>query len=199
MRPETDDAYLRQIRTDVATRALGMKNLRVSVRSFELVPGDIYLFCTDGLRRALGDRVVAHILALETAPSNLVAELIRRAYTERAGDNVAALVVSCDLAPGSDFAHRPRPPPTPPSPVGPQAPEIVMVPLEPAIAGGAYDELSVVPPESASPEMLDAMRTLISSAPRRMTRTARLDPCAKCGEQVEADAHFCPHCGAQQH
>jgi protein phosphatase len=197
VRPETDDAYLRQLKIDVATRALGMRSVRVSVRSHEVIPGDTYLLCSDGLRRALGDRSIRQVLTAGAAPRDAVADLVRRAYAAQSEDNVAALVVDCDLAPGSDFARRPRPPPTPPSPIRASSPEILMVEQhEEPDALDTDADFHVLPPESASAELLHAMGTLISNQNPRI-RTLRFEACASCGDEVEHEARYCPHCGAE--
>src|SRR6185295_2804941 len=48
--PDVDDSALARLPRNVVTRALGMdEKLRVSIRSYEMVGGDRYLLCSDGL------------------------------------------------------------------------------------------------------------------------------------------------------
>ena len=196
--PESDDSYLKQVKVDFATRALGTRTFRVALSSHEVLPGDVYLLCSDGLRRALGDRAIRQVLALRASPRDSCAHLIRKAYSANADDNVAALVITCDLAPGSDPALRPRPPPLPPYPERADAPEILTADnLEVGQGADTETDLQVLPPQSASPELMQAMGTLISNQ-HAWRRTVRLGSCHLCHSQIELQDRFCPHCGAKR-
>ncbi len=80
--------------SNVITRAVGSQaNLELEQRSFQLVPGDIYLLCSDGLSKLLADADMAAILSHSNSP-NAVHTLIDRALEQGADDNVTAIVVS---------------------------------------------------------------------------------------------------------
>jgi serine/threonine protein phosphatase PrpC len=55
--------------------------------------GDVFLLCSDGLNKSLSDDVIHEVLDNEPDPDRAAAELIARANTARARDNVTAIVV----------------------------------------------------------------------------------------------------------
>lgn len=77
---------------NVITRAVGSKDyVQVDVNVFEVLPGDSYLVCTDGLHGYLRDDEIPAIVALgpETASKRMIA-----LANERGGkDNITAVVV----------------------------------------------------------------------------------------------------------
>ena len=101
LRPDIDEAEALRLPRSVITRALGMaSSVRVSVRSYELAPGDVYVLCSDGLTDVLDDAHLAESAELAREPQALVRILLERARVEGADDNVAVLVVRVELAPG---------------------------------------------------------------------------------------------------
>ena len=95
----------------VVTRALGMEEtLRVPVRSLRVVPGDLYLLCSDGLTGALDDDRIEALLTEKRTPNEHVRAILDAALAAGARDNVAALVVECretDVAPPRRPSVRP--------------------------------------------------------------------------------------------
>ena len=92
--PELDEEKARALPTRVVTRALGMgKNVRVTVQSFVLVPGDRYLLCSDGLTDQLEEEQIADALRQDSRPDALVKLLLDVADASKARDNVAVVVV----------------------------------------------------------------------------------------------------------
>jgi serine/threonine protein phosphatase PrpC len=193
--PDADDALIARMPEHVITRALGMgETLRVPVRSLRVLAGDVYLLCSDGLSGALDDYRIESLLSEPRTPSEHVRALVDAALAAGANDNVAALVVECretDVAPARRPSLRPsegmkaslaaRPPVT-------SAPEIIIVGVE----------THVVPAESASANLLDALgrfsRLRQSSAPDiAESKPAR---CGDCGQPLEKGAMTCPTCGA---
>ncbi|MFO0563017.1 MAG: protein phosphatase 2C domain-containing protein [Polyangiales bacterium] len=79
---------------NVLTRCLGYGNeLAVDTRLEELSAGDAFLLCTDGLSRALDERVIATILRDASSAESACRALVRRAIDAGTSDNVTALVV----------------------------------------------------------------------------------------------------------
>lgn len=92
--PELDEEKARALPTRVVTRALGMgKNVRVTMQSFALVPGDRYLLCSDGLTDQLEEEQIADALRQDVRPDALVKLLLDVADASRARDNIAVVVV----------------------------------------------------------------------------------------------------------
>ena len=194
--PDADDSLIAKMPEHVITRALGMgMNLRVPVRSLRVLPGDLYMLCSDGLSGALDDDRLEALMSEKRAPNEHVRVLIETALAAGSRDNVAAVVVECretDVAPTRRPSVRPieglaRPLPAMRAPIG-SAPEIIIVGVE----------THVVPANSASANLLDALgrfsRLRQSSAPEiAEPKPAR---CGDCGQPLEKGATFCPMCGA---
>lgn len=165
-RPEVDDASLDRLPRNVVTRALGMEErVRVSVRSHRMLTGDCYLLCSDGLTDELDDDQIAEVLKLDKPAEELVRLLIGMANESGGADNIGALVVSCQVAPGGPSSSWPRrrtsvhPRPEMTTLVDSAegdargvAPEIVIV--------GVEQVANVVPAGSGNQELLDALEAL---------------------------------------
>ena len=77
-RPDLDDAALARLPQHVVTRALGMDDqVRVSVHSFQVVGGDRYLLCSDGLSAIVPASLIAETLAEFPEPGFLRAQIDR--------------------------------------------------------------------------------------------------------------------------
>ncbi|MBV9949085.1 MAG: protein phosphatase 2C domain-containing protein [Myxococcales bacterium] len=197
--PEADDENLARIPRHVVTRALGMEeSVRATLRSLRVVTGDVYLLCSDGLTGALSDGRIEEILGDPArAPEDQVRALIDAALDAGAKDNVAAIVVACrgtDVKPARRPSLRPRPPPEAPtaavrSQMG-SAPEIIIVGVE----------THVVPTDSASAPLLDALGRLARLRQPSLPEVASLKPgkCPECGQPLENTSVPCPMCGTMQ-
>jgi serine/threonine protein phosphatase PrpC len=195
--PDADDALIARMPEHVITRALGMgTNLRVPVRSLRVLPGDLYMLCSDGLSGALDDDRLEGMLSEKRAPNEHVRALIEAALASGSRDNCAAVVIECretDVAPTRRPSVRPVPEIARPTndvraPIG-SAPEIIIVGVE----------THVVPANSASANLLDALgrfsRLRQASAPEiAEPKPAR---CGDCGQPLEKGAEYCPMCGAK--
>lgn len=179
LHPDIDDAEALRLPRSVITRALGMSpSVRVSVRSYELVPGDVYVLCSDGLTDVLDDSHLADSAALARDPQELLRILLERARVEGADDNVAIIVVRTDLAPGAVPLSKAPPPRlrVPKRTVAAAArashpvahdpdrsdPEIIIV-----SAGGGEDDsgpfVQVIPAQSTTEDVLEAVTDLVES------------------------------------
>jgi protein phosphatase len=95
--PDLDDAIVARMPRNVVTRALGMEeHVRVTFRSFPVLPGDRYLLCSDGLSGMVGQSVIESTLAEPSTPEEIVARLIELANEAGGKDNVSAIVVDVD-------------------------------------------------------------------------------------------------------
>jgi PPM family protein phosphatase len=95
--PDIDGKLAAELPRNVTTRALGMPpRLRVSVRSMELLAGDRFLLCTDGLTRVLDDDGIWEVMCLSHKPERQVRLLIDLAITGAPTDNLAVVILACD-------------------------------------------------------------------------------------------------------
>jgi serine/threonine protein phosphatase PrpC len=194
--PDADDALLAKMPRHVVTRALGMEeSVRVTVRTWRVLPGDLYLLCSDGITDVLSDDRIEEVLGEDRSPHDHVRALLKTALDEGAQDNIAAVVLSCEETedpPKRRPSARPPPElmpilPPPRRPVG-SAPEIIIVGVE----------TRVVPSESASASLLDALGRFARLRQPSVPEVARPKPasCRECGQPLEATATVCPTCSA---
>ena len=84
---------------NVITRALGMRDtVQVDIKPHQIMDGDYYLLCTDGLSGMVDD---GHILKIVTGAKSLervVAELVDTANRAGGTDNITTLVLQCVAA-----------------------------------------------------------------------------------------------------
>lgn len=95
-RPETPDEVLEQLPRNSVTSALGMKiDFRVSVRTLDLLAGDRFLLCTDGLTTSVSTETLWSTLREPEPASVAVSELLSHALAARSQDNISILVADC--------------------------------------------------------------------------------------------------------
>ncbi|MBK7584062.1 MAG: serine/threonine-protein phosphatase [Myxococcales bacterium] len=95
-RPDLDDDVLSSLPQHAVTRALGMEDkLRVPLASREVVDGDRFLLCSDGLSGPVAPDAIAQALSRGDPPAETVVALIDLAKAAGAPDNVTALVIDC--------------------------------------------------------------------------------------------------------
>jgi serine/threonine protein phosphatase PrpC len=75
----------------VITRALGMPAAEPDVQTAAVLPGDVYLLCSDGLYEPLSEQTIAALL--EGAPKDACKRLVDAAYAAGSRDNISAIVV----------------------------------------------------------------------------------------------------------
>jgi protein phosphatase len=174
LRPDLSDEEAARLPRNVITRAIGMtENVRVSVRTLDLAPGDRFLMCSDGLTDALGDDEIAETLATTPSVREHVRALIERALANGADDNLSALAVKVDAGPGVVAVpkrHATRPPPSrrarssqPPPAVDEEAPEIILVDDD-------EPEIHVVPNAPMAASMRDALSEWRAVTSKRFPR-----------------------------
>jgi protein phosphatase len=95
-RPDIEEEMLARLPRNAVTRALGVdEHLRVSTKSYEVVDGDRYLLCSDGLTGPVSASTIGQILRKGVPPEETVALLIEAAKAGGAPDNVSAIVIDC--------------------------------------------------------------------------------------------------------
>ncbi len=220
LRPDIDDASLARLPGNVVTRALGMEEpIRVSVRTHSLSSGDRYVLCSDGLTDMLGASEIAEILRLPKPPDELVALLIAQANAAGGADNIAAVVIACETASTGpalrryETFDRPRVkrraavPSTAAEEQTPEAenllsgPEIVLMTNDPEPELEWDSPIRVVPAESASEGMIDALEDFAAPKPARAAARAAAAAhkpvfCQGCGALMDSEAEACEGCGA---
>jgi serine/threonine protein phosphatase PrpC len=214
LQPEMTDAALARLPRNVVTRALGMEGIvRASVQSHNIVPGDKYLLCSDGLTDGLTEIEMAQALEAHATPDEAVKALIGRALESESQDNIGVLVLFYDLALGGSShpriptspymppkSTRGAVPPLPPTPTDDSAPEIVILGMEYESDLDPSGQIHIVPTGSATEGILSAidsfvgpMRSRSSAAPKTVSAA-----CAACGNLLDLDDVTCPHCNAPQ-
>jgi PPM family protein phosphatase len=80
---------------NAVTRAVGVyESVEVDTLDFDVLPGDQFLLCTDGLHGMLTDEAIEEtVVRRKDAPSVCVEELIRAANENGGDDNITAIVV----------------------------------------------------------------------------------------------------------
>ena len=175
LRPDLDDALLAKLPRNVVTRALGMSAaMRPEVRTFDVLPSDRYLLCSDGLTEALEIDEIGEALMLPMPPEEHARLFIAMANERHAADNIAAVVIACEPAGGAHVSRPavrrrgPRAASPPPPPIEASSPEIVLLPTE-LDADDLEDptrRIRFVPAASANPELRSALTGLVPKASR---------------------------------
>lgn len=169
MRPDVGDDILRKMPRNVVTRALGMdESLRPAARSHRMFAEDKYLLCSDGLTDALSDDDLQVILSGRDRSDNIVKALIQAALLANANDNIAVIVLSCDLAPD---AHAPikLPSKPPPSIHGSMdsVPEIIILDVQEIRLDRSTGSVVAVPalPEQGAREAMESIQEIAAPFP----------------------------------
>jgi protein phosphatase len=196
LQPDIPPERAAKLPRHVITRALGMsQQVRVSIRSFGVLPGDRYLLCSDGLTDVVDEQAIADALAISKHTEEQARLLIDLARDAQANDNVAVLVIGLDLAPGTGGltlrehartrpARRAAPAVIVEEADSDDDPEIIIIGPEPyAIDDESQPEIHVVPPKSAKPDVLTAVHRFVK--PKRREDDTRVDLRNDEGKPVE--------------
>ena len=80
---------------NLVTRALGVEGQVVlEVNEHTVLPGDLYLMCSDGLSDMVDDAAIAKILAADSELPRIADELINAANANGGRDNISVLLVA---------------------------------------------------------------------------------------------------------
>ena len=81
------------------TRCVGQPGtLEIDLIEHDLLPGDHWLFVSDGVTGMLADEELAALLTHETSPAAFVQVLIKRALEQGGHDNITCVAVYVDEA-----------------------------------------------------------------------------------------------------
>ncbi len=84
---------------NVITRALGMREtVQVDIRAHQIISGDVYILCSDGLSGMLTDPQIQQITSNAKSLERAVAELVDGANRNGGTDNVTTLLLQCVAA-----------------------------------------------------------------------------------------------------
>ncbi len=215
LQPDLSDAALARLPRNVVTRALGMEAVvRAAVQSHNMVPGDKYLLCTDGLTGALTELEIAEALEAPGTAEEVVKALVARAKETEIQDNIAALLVVYDVALGgfarariqtSPYLAGKQPaaravPPLPSANTDTSSPEIVILGIELEPDSSPSERIHVVPPGSATEGLLSAIDDIVGPMRSRAAAAPKsaLMSCSSCGTILAAEDIICPGCNAPQ-
>jgi serine/threonine protein phosphatase PrpC len=212
LRPDLPDAAMARLPRNVVTRALGMEDVvRATVVSNTIVPGDKYLLCSDGLTNTLTELEMLQALESMSTPDEAVRALIGRSVEAGSEDNIAAVVLFCDVA-GGEGGGRMRTAPFPP----PRAPVAKPIPPRPSktsltegsspeiVIVGEYEsddpagQIHVVPQESATEGFLQAIDSFVGPMRARTGSKPVVQMCGSCGAPLTGDGLVCSQCNAPQ-
>jgi protein phosphatase len=173
MKPDLTKEELSRLPKNIITRALGMKDVvKVDVKTEALLPGDIFLLCSDGLTGMVPVDHIVDVLNLTPDPQEACELLVAEANDHGGTDNISALIVRAgppaprdapdvEVAPQAELVEDDdlengetlemvvdeAPSPTPPSPPPPPSRPIVRAPIleivADADAGEDADETAV--------------------------------------------------------
>ncbi len=95
-RPETSDEVIHQLPRNSVVAALGMdQELRVNVRTLDLLAGDRFVLCSDGLSTFVSSADIWSTLREPDPASVIASELLSHALAARGQDNISVLVIDC--------------------------------------------------------------------------------------------------------
>ena len=127
------------------------KQLRVSVNSHAVLPGDRYLICSDGLSSYVEPVEIESVVRMELPPSAVVQELINQANSMGGRDNIAALVIDVEIDDGVTAEH-PSQHPTIPD-MDEDSPEVMILGME-SVEIGTDPQMHVVSSDSVDSRLL---------------------------------------------
>ncbi len=89
-----EEARAAGVRNNVLTRALGIEEtLQIDVDSTATIPGDVYLFCTDGLTNMVDDENITRLVTGPDGLDSAADSLIRLACEQGGKDNISLVLV----------------------------------------------------------------------------------------------------------
>lgn len=103
--PDLSEEQRSELPRNVITRALGMQDdIPVDLQSDEVMPGDVYVLCSDGLSGMVEDEDIITAVASSTDLVQACRMLVRCANENGGEDNVTALLVRLERVDSGDSA-----------------------------------------------------------------------------------------------
>jgi serine/threonine protein phosphatase PrpC len=94
MKPDLTKEELARLPKNIITRALGMKDVvKVDLRSEPLLPGDVFLLCSDGLSGLVPPDQILEIITITDDPQEACELLIAEANDRGGNDNISAVIL----------------------------------------------------------------------------------------------------------
>jgi serine/threonine protein phosphatase PrpC len=101
--PELTEEQRSELPKNVITRALGMQeHVAVDLQSDDVLPGDIYILCSDGLSGMIDDADIQRLAGQSTDLEEICRKLVALANEHGGEDNITALVVRIEAEPGDE-------------------------------------------------------------------------------------------------
>ncbi len=177
LQPDLPHGKAKNLPRHVITRALGMTvKLRVAVRVHEVLSGDMFLMCSDGLTDEVEESAIADALRLAQTPDEQVRLLVDLAKDAEASDNVAAVVLHTEMSAraAARASTRTRTRPTRRATEAQLAqlddePEIVVIGPE-GTSEDSQPAIHVVPRAPVSPEIVNAVDPYFTPGPPPVPR-----------------------------
>jgi serine/threonine protein phosphatase PrpC len=101
--PELTEEQRSELPKNVITRALGMQeHVAVDLQSDDVLPGDIYVLCSDGLSGMIDDADIQRLADQNGDLEEVCRKLVALANEHGGEDNITALVVRIEAEPGDE-------------------------------------------------------------------------------------------------
>ncbi len=194
LKPDMPEAALAKLPGKVVTRALGMESsVRVSVRTFEVARGDVYLLCSDGLHGEVADPAILDTLLGDRDPHAEAAHLVAQANHAGGSDNIATVVLHASPA-GEARANMRA------SGIFEEGEEGI----EGAAAAAAFFDLEVVTGVDAAGNVITSrlgsgdkrVLSALAAAEKKAAPTSKRPRlCGVCGAPMQT-GKYCPQCGS---
>ncbi|XYI03331.1 Stp1/IreP family PP2C-type Ser/Thr phosphatase [Sorangium sp. So ce1128] len=94
LKPDLSQDELARLPKNIITRALGMKDaVKVDIRSERVLPGDVFLLCSDGLSGMVSEQQILDVFEITQEPQDACELLIAMANEAGGTDNISALII----------------------------------------------------------------------------------------------------------
>ncbi|XXY49691.1 Stp1/IreP family PP2C-type Ser/Thr phosphatase [Sorangium sp. So ce269] len=94
LKPDLSQDEIARLPKNIITRALGMKDaVKVDIRSERVLPGDVFLLCSDGLSGMVSEQQILDVFEITQEPHEACELLIAMANEAGGTDNISALIV----------------------------------------------------------------------------------------------------------
>ncbi len=198
LKPDLTPEELARLPKNIITRARGMReDVKVDLRSEDILPGDVYLLCSDGLSGMLTDEEMLAIVDSAKEIREAAEQLVASANEAGGNDNITALLLKFEqdeggeaiAGPGllddglegdTDLIARPLDPPTRIEGRRSQ-PGAEAAPAEPDAESDATESAGTEPgDEDGQGPVIEAVAVVL---------------CVKCGAEILGGNRFCTECG----
>ncbi|MEJ7734616.1 MAG: PP2C family serine/threonine-protein phosphatase [Polyangiaceae bacterium] len=181
IKPDLSEEELARLPRNIITRALGMKDaVKVDHSSHELVAGDIYLLCSDGLSGMVSDDQILEVFAITDDLGEICDLLVAMANEAGGADNITAVVTRVEERVIRHIS----------------APE-VEVEVAVAPASVALPSLRDIVPEDTL-DLLEAGAEIEVSEPMHApSGRAPVARCGRCDAELIVGNRFCVECGTR--